>query len=59
MREHIASWLSNMSVATFVLGLFQASEKSKLFGAYASYVALALSLVAFVGSLIVLQKKRG
>lgn len=57
MKKHIASWLSNMSVATFVLAMFQASDTSMLFGQYTQYAALACSVLGFILSLCALPKK--
>ena len=57
MKKHIANWLSNMSVATFVLALFQATETSGFFGEFTQYVALAFSFGAFASSLYILPKK--
>jgi hypothetical protein len=57
MKEHIASWLSNMSVASFVLAMFQASEKTEIFGDNTQYAALAFSVSAFLCSLYILSKK--
>ena len=56
MKKHIANWLSNMSVATAVLALFQAVDTC-LFGEYAQFIALAVSALTFACSLFVLPKE--
>lgn len=57
MKKHIANWLSNMSVAAFVLGMFQATTTTEFFGEYTQYAAIICSVTAFLWSLYILPKQ--
>ena len=56
LKKHIANWLSNISVATLVLAMFQSADTS-LFGEHSQFAALAVSAGSFLCSILVLPKE--
>lgn len=50
-RNHVANWLSNLSVAMIVVGMFQTVDFiPDLSNSHSKWVALAVGLVLFVTS---------
>ena len=55
-RNHIANWLSNMSVGTFAVGAFQAVEQVPSLGPDTKWYIMALAIGEFLLSLLLAQE---
>ncbi|WP_446424198.1 hypothetical protein [Mailhella sp.] len=55
-RNHIANWLSNMSVGTFVVGAFQAVEQVSSLGPDTKWYIMTLAIGEFLLSLLLAKE---
>ena len=57
-RKHVANWLSNLSVAMIVVGMFQTVDFiPNLSNAYAKWIAMSVGLVLFILSYAVAKRE--
>lgn len=55
-RNHIANWLSNMSVGTFVVAAFQAVEQLPVLGPNTKWYIMGLAVLEFLLSLLLAKE---
>ena len=56
-KKHIAGWLSNMSVGTFIIGAFQAVEQLPWLGDKTKWLIICLAIVEFLISLYLAREE--
>ena len=57
-RKHVANWLSNLSVAMIVVGMFQTVDFiPNLSSAHAKWVAFGFGIALFLASYVLAQRE--
>ena len=56
-RQHLSSWLSNMSVGTFIIGAFQNVEQFQFLGEKAQIITIILAGIEFFISYLLAPKE--
>lgn len=51
-RKHIANWLSNMSVGTFIVGAFQQVDQFQFLGENTQPAIIGMAIIEFVASIL-------
>ncbi len=55
-RKHVANWLSNMSVGTFIVGAFQHVEQFQFLGDNTQTIVIGMAAVELVASIILAKE---